>query len=157
MVDAAAKHKGISFLEVYQNCNIFNDGAFDSFADRSVRADHVLYLEHGKPMIFGKERNKGIRMNGAHPEVVTLGENGITENDLLVHDINLTDPSVAFMLARMEYREGSEFPQPVGIFRAVERATYEDMMSDQIEAAISKQGLGSLEKLINSGDTWTVE
>jgi 2-oxoglutarate/2-oxoacid ferredoxin oxidoreductase subunit beta len=157
MVDAAAKHKGVSFLEVYQNCNIFNDHAFESFTDRSVRQDRVLYLEHGKPMVFGKERNKGIRMNGAHPEVVTLGENGITENDLLVHDIHLKDPSVAFMLARMEYREGAEFPQPVGIFRAVERATYEDMMSDQIDAAISKQGLGSLEKLINSGDTWTVE
>ncbi len=157
MVDAAAKHKGISFLEVYQNCNIFNDGAFESFTDRSVRQDRVLYLEHGKPMVFGKERNKGIRMNGAHPEVVTLGENGITEDDLLVHDIHLQDPSVAFMLARMEYREGSEFPQPVGIFRAVERATYEDMMTDQIEAAIGKQGSGSLEKLINSGDTWTVE
>jgi 2-oxoglutarate ferredoxin oxidoreductase subunit beta len=157
MVDAAAKHKGVSFLEVYQNCNIFNDGAFESFTDRSVRQDRVLYLEHGKPMAFGKERNKGIRMNGAHPEVVTLGENGITENDLLVHDIYLTDPSVAFMLARMEYREGQEFPQPVGIFRAVERATYEDMMTDQIEAAITKQGLGSLEKLIDSGDTWTVE
>jgi 2-oxoglutarate ferredoxin oxidoreductase subunit beta len=157
MVDAAAKHKGISFLEVYQNCNIFNDKAFDSFADRSVRADHVLYLEHGKPMIFGKDRNRGIRMNGAHPEVVHLGENGITENDLLVHDIHLQDPSVAFMLARMEYSEGSEFPQPVGIFRAVERATYEDMMADQIEAAVSKHGPGSLEKLIHSGDTWTVE
>lgn len=157
MVDAAAKHKGVSFLEVYQNCNIFNDHAFESFTDRSVRQDRVLYLEHGKPMVFGKERNKGIRMNGAHPEVVTLGENGLTEEDLLVHDIHLTDPSVAFMLARMEYREGSEFPQPVGIFRAVERATYEDMLTDQIEAAIGKQGAGSLEKLINSGDTWTVE
>jgi 2-oxoglutarate ferredoxin oxidoreductase subunit beta len=108
-------------------------------------------------MVFGKERNKGIRMNGAHPEVVHLGENGLTENDLLVHDIHLQDPSVAFMLARMEYREGSEFPQPVGIFRSVERPTYEDMMTHQIEAAISKQGLGNLEKLINSGDTWTVE
>jgi 2-oxoglutarate ferredoxin oxidoreductase subunit beta len=157
MVDAAAKHKGVSFLEVYQNCNIFNDGAFEGFTDRSVRQDRVLYLEHGKPMVFGKERNKGIRMNGAHPEVVNLGENGITEDDLLVHDIYLQDPSVAFMLARMEYREGSEFPQPVGIFRAVERATYEDMMTDQIEAAVAKQGPGNLEKLIHSGDTWTVE
>ncbi len=156
-VEAAARHKGVSFVEVYQNCNIFNDGAFDAFADRSVRSDRVLYLEHGKPMVFGKERNKGIRMNGAHPEVVTLGENGLTENDLLVHDIHLQDPSVAFMLARMEYREGAEFPQPVGIFRAVERATYEDMMTDQLEAAVAKQGPGSLEKLINSGDTWTVE
>lgn len=154
MVDAAAKHKGISFIEVYQNCNIFNDGAFDSFTDRTVRPDRVLYLEHGKPMIFGKERNKGIRMNGALPEIVTIGENGVTENDLLVHDVYQKDPSVAFMLARMEQ---PDFPQPVGIFRAIERPTYEDMMEDQIGAAIAKSGPGSLEKLINSGDTWIVE
>lgn len=154
VVQAGAKHKGISFIEVYQNCNIFNDHAFDSFAERSVRTDHVLYLEHGQPMIFGKERNRGIRMNGALPEVVTIGENGVTENDLLVHDIYLKDPSVAFMLARME---APDFPQPVGIFRAVERPTYEDMMMDQIEAAIAKSGPGSLEKLLNSGDTWVVE
>src|SRR6266850_5761991 len=154
VVQAAAKHKGISFVEVYQNCNIFNDHAFDSFAERSVRNDRVLYLEHGKPMIFGKDRDRGIRMNGAHPEAVTIGENGITENDLLVHDIYLKDPSVAFMLARMEQ---PDFPQPVGIFRAVERATYEDMMMGQIDDAIAKSGRGSLEKLINSGDTWVVE
>src|SRR6266571_8118051 len=150
VVEAGARHKGISFIEVYQNCNIFNDHAFDYFAERSVRTDRVLYLEHGKPMIFGKDRNKGIRMNGAHPEVVTIGENGITETDLLVHDIYLKDPSVAFMLARMEQ---PDFPQPVGIFRAVERPTYEDMMVDQIDMAISKTGPGDLQKLINSGDT----
>jgi len=154
MVEAAAKHKGVSFLEVYQNCNIFNDGAFDYFAERSVRQDNVLYLEDGKPMIFGKDRNKGIRMNGAHPEVVTIGEDGITETDILVHDINLQDPSVAFMLARMEQ---PDFPQPVGIFRAVERPSYEKMLTDQIESAIAKSGPGSLEKLIYSGDMWTVE
>jgi 2-oxoglutarate ferredoxin oxidoreductase subunit beta len=154
MVDAAAKHKGISFIEVYQNCNIFNDGAFDYFAERTVRPERVLYLEHGKPMVFGKNRDKGIRMNGALPEVVTIGENGITENDLLVHDIYVKDPSVAFMLARMDQ---PEFPQPVGIFRAIERPTYEDMMTDQIEAAVAKAGMGNLEKLINSGDTWLVE
>src|ERR1700716_1402457 len=154
MVEAAAKHKGVSFLEVYQNCNIFNDHAFDYFAERSVRQDRVLYLEHGKPMIFGKDRNQGIRMNGAHPEVVTIGENGITEADILVHDINLEDPSVAFMLARMEQ---PDFPQPVGVFRAVERPSYDQMLGDQIEAAIAKSGPGTLEKLLYSGDTWTVE
>ena len=154
MVEAAAKHKGISFLEVYQNCNIFNDKAFEYFTERSIRSDRVLYLEHGRPMIFGKDHNQGIRMNGAHPEVVRIGENGITENDILVHDIYLKDPSVAFMLARMEQ---PDFPQPVGIFRAVERDTYEDMMAAQIETAISKQGRGQLEKLIYSGDMWTVE
>src|ERR671920_2007360 len=98
-VQAAARHKGVSFVEVYQNCNIFNDGAFEYFTERSLRSDHMIYLEHGQPMIFGKERNKGIRMNGAHPEVVTIGENGITVDDLLVHDVTLKDPSVAFMLA----------------------------------------------------------
>jgi 2-oxoglutarate ferredoxin oxidoreductase subunit beta len=154
IVEAAARHKGVSFIEVYQNCNIFNDGAFDYFAERSVRQDKVLYLEHGKPMIFGKDRNLGIRMNGAHPEVVTIGENGITEADLLVHDINLEDPSVAFMLARMEQ---PEFPQPVGVFRAVDRPSYDQMMADQIESAITKSGPGTLEKLIYSGDMWTVE
>src|ERR1043165_9620256 len=154
-VEAAAKHKGVSFIEVYQNCNIFNDGAFEYFAERSVRSDNMIYLEHGKPMVCGKNRDKGIRMNGAHPEVVQLGsETGLNENDLLVHDIYLKDPSVAFMLARMEY---PAFPQPVGIFRAVQRDTYEDMMAKQIETAIAKTGPGSLEKLINSGDMWTVE
>ncbi len=154
VVEAAAKHKGVSFVEVYQNCNIFNDGAFDYFAERSVRQDKVLYLEQGKPMIFGKDRNKGIRMNGAHPEVVTIGENGITEADLLVHNIELEDPSVAFMMARMEQ---PDFPQPVGIFRAVERPSYDQLMADQIETAISKSGAGNLEKLLYSGDMWTVE
>jgi 2-oxoglutarate/2-oxoacid ferredoxin oxidoreductase subunit beta len=154
MVEAAAKHKGVSFLEVYQNCNIFNDGAFDYFAERSVRSDKVLYLEHGKPMIFGKDRNKGIRMNGAHPEVVTLGENGITEADILVHDIHLQDPSVAFMLARMEQ---PAFPQPVGVFRSIVRPSYDELLVEQIDSAIAKSGPGDLEKLIYTGDMWTVE
>jgi 2-oxoglutarate ferredoxin oxidoreductase subunit beta len=154
MVEAAARHKGVSFLEVYQNCNIFNDHAFEYFTERSVRQDRVLYLEHGKPMIFGKDRNLGIRMNGAHPEVVTIGENGITEADILVHNINLSDPSVAFMLARMEQ---PDFPQPVGVFRAVERPSYDQMLAEQIEIAIAKSGPGTLEKLLYSGDMWTVE
>src|SRR4051812_13480516 len=154
MVEAAAKHKGVSFLEVYQNCNIFNDGAFDYFAERSVRSDKVLYLEHGKPMIFGKDRNQGIRMKGALPEVVTIGENGITEADILVHDIHLEDPSVAFMLARMEQ---PDFPQPVGIFRSINRPSYDQLLVDQIDSAIAKSGPGSLDKLLNTGDMWTVE
>ncbi len=154
-IEAAAKHKGISFVEVYQNCNIFNDGAFEYFTDRQVRTDNMIYLEHGKPMVFGKNRDKGIRMNGAHPEVIQLGsETGLNENDCLVHDTHLADPSVAFMLARMEY---PAFPQPIGVFREVQRDTYEDLLAHQIEEAVSQRGTGSLEKLINSGDTWVVE
>src|SRR5260370_38193228 len=105
---------------------MFNDGSFDYFGERSVRQDNVLYLEDGKPMIFGKDRKKGIRMNGAHPEVVTIGEDGITETDILEHNINLQDPSEAFMLAGMEQRD---FPQPGGIFLPVERPSYEQTVS----------------------------
>ena len=100
MVEAAARHKGVSFLEVYQNCNIFNDHAFDYFAERSVRSDKVLYLEDGKPMLFGKDRNLGIRLNGLTPEVVTLG-NGITFDDLLIHDERAEDPTLGFLLSRL--------------------------------------------------------
>ncbi|MBC7933328.1 MAG: 2-oxoacid:ferredoxin oxidoreductase subunit beta, partial [Rubrivivax sp.] len=152
MVNAAARHKGISFVEVYQNCNIFNDGAFDSFAERTARPEGVLYLEHGKPMVFGKNRDKGIRMKGTRPEIIQLGgETGLGEDDCLVHDMHEKDPSVAFMLARMEF---PDFPQPVGIFRSVERETYEDLMAHQIEDAVARQGRGQLEKLIHSGDMW---
>lgn len=155
MVTAAAAHKGVSFLEVFQNCNIFNDGAFESFAAREARPENVLYLEHGKPMVFGKGRDKGIRMNGTHPEVIHLNsETGLTEDDCLVHDVHDKDPSVAFMLARMEH---PDFPQPVGIFRDVERETYESLLAGQIAAAMERQGRGQLQKLIHSGDMWTVE
>jgi 2-oxoglutarate ferredoxin oxidoreductase subunit beta len=155
MVEAAAKHKGVSFVEVYQNCNIFNDGAFESFTERSVRPERVLYLEHGKPMVFGKNRDRGIRMNGTRPEVIELGsETGLNENDCLVHDMHIEDPSVAFMLGRMEH---PAFPQPVGIFRDVRRETYEDMMAHQIEESVARQGRGQLHKLIHSGDMWVVE
>jgi 2-oxoglutarate/2-oxoacid ferredoxin oxidoreductase subunit beta len=155
MVTIAAAHQGVSFVEVYQNCNIFNDGAFDSFAAREARPENVLYLEHGKPMVFGKNRDRGIRMNGTQPEVIRLGsETGLNENDCLVHDAQLKDPSVAFMLARMEH---PEFPQPIGIFRNVQRETYEDLLARQIEQAVSRQGRGQLHQLIHSGDMWTVE
>ncbi|MGB8508460.1 MAG: 2-oxoacid:ferredoxin oxidoreductase subunit beta, partial [Pyrinomonadaceae bacterium] len=155
VVQAAARHKGVSFVEVYQNCNIFNDGAFDSFAERTARPENVLYLEHGQPMVFGKNRDRGIRMSGTLPEVIQLGgETGLNENDCLVHDAHVHDPSVAFMLARMEH---PNFPQPVGIFRDVQRDTYEDLLAGQIETAIAQKGAGSLEKLINSGEMWTVE
>ncbi len=155
VVNAAARHKGVSFVEVYQNCNIFNDHAFDSFAERSVRSDKVLYLEDGKPMVFGKNRERGIRMNGALPEVIELNaETGLNENDCLVHNAGEHDPSVAFMLARME---APTFPQPVGIFRDVQRETYEDLLVAQIDTAVAKHGRGQLEKLIHSGDMWVVD
>jgi 2-oxoglutarate ferredoxin oxidoreductase subunit beta len=153
-IEAAARHKGTSFIEVYQNCNIFNDGAFEYFTERSLRSDNMIYLEHDQPLIFGKSRDKGIRLRDGSLEVVTLGEDGISTRDLLVHDVHHADSSRAYMLGRMTQ---PDFPQPVGIFRDVERPTYEEGVNAQIERAVAKQGRGQLEKLINGGDVWVVE
>lgn len=153
VVERLAQHKGSGFVEVYQNCNIFNDGAFKSFAERDVRDDKTINLEHGKPLIFGKEKNKGIRLKGLHPEVVTIGENGVTVDDLLIHDETSPEPNLAYVLGRMQY---PEYPVPMGIFRAVEKPTYEDLMAEQISSVISAKGPGNLEKLLNSGETWVI-
>jgi 2-oxoglutarate ferredoxin oxidoreductase subunit beta len=148
----AAAHKGTAYVEIYQNCNVFNDGAFEYATDRNVRSDHVLYLEHGKPLLFGADRKKGIRLNGTTPEVVELG-NGINVDDLLIHDERAVEPTLAYLLSRMRH---PEFPEPVGVFRAVERPTYDELLLGQIRQATEKKGRGELKKLLNSGDTWTV-
>ena len=153
VLERAARHRGTSFVEIYQNCNIFNNGAFDYATDKATKDDATLYLEHGKPLLFGKERNKGIRLHGMDPEIVTLGD-GITEDDLLFHDEKAPQPSLAYLLTRMHY---PEFPEPMGVFRAVERPVLEDLVHDQIARAIEKQGAGELEALFASGDVWTVE
>ena len=111
MYERAGFHHGSAFVEVLQNCNIFNDGAWKDFTDREFREERMLVLEHGKPMVFGKDRDKGIRLSGLRPEVVQLG-NGITEADLLVHDETAEDPTLAYLLSRMWW---PEFPVPVGI------------------------------------------
>ena len=150
---AAGRHKGSAFVEIFQNCVIFNDEAFKDVTDREFRPEHCLNLEHGKPLIFGKERNKGIRMKGTHLEVVTLGAGGVTEQDLVIHDEKHPDPAYAFLLSRMEM---PAFPAPVGIFRAIERPTYESLMEDQIRRAEAK-GKGTLKELLNSGETWEIK
>jgi 2-oxoglutarate ferredoxin oxidoreductase subunit beta len=151
-LEKAGRHRGGAFLEVLQNCNIFNDGAHREFTDREVREDRTLMLEHGKPMIFGKDRDKGLRLNGHQPEVVTIGENGITEADLLVHDE--TDPLISFMLAHIYW---PEFPVPVGVIRRIARPTHDQMLNDQLVQATATRGAGDLRKLLNAGETWTVE
>ncbi|MGD9634023.1 MAG: 2-oxoacid:ferredoxin oxidoreductase subunit beta [Pirellulales bacterium] len=149
----AAEHPGVSFVEVYQNCNIFNDGAWEYATNRDSKSDTTLELEHGKPMIFGKNRDKGIRLNGMDPEVVELGK-GITEDDLLFHDEKAAEPSLAYLLSRMRYEDG--FPEPIGVFRSVDRPRYDVMVNEQISQAVSERGVGDLNKLFNSGDTWQV-
>ena len=127
-----------------QNCNIFNDGAYRDFTEREVREDRMLVLEHGKPMIYGKERDKGIRLNGLHPEIVELGKDGVTEADLLVHDEEAEDPYLAYMLSRMWW---PQFPVPVGVLRRVQRPTHDQLVVGQIDDAITKSGAGDLGKL----------
>ncbi len=149
MLKRAHAHRGASYIEILQNCNIFNDGAFNELSDKQIKADYQLVLEHGKPLIFGKNRNKGIRMNGQRAEVVELG-NGITEKDLVVHDE--TNLALAFMLANFE----PPLPTPIGVFYAVERPTFEEAVNKQLEEAKAKQGPGDLQSLLNRGDTWVV-
>jgi 2-oxoglutarate/2-oxoacid ferredoxin oxidoreductase subunit beta len=149
-----AAHKGAAYLEILQNCNIFNDGAFENLTEKDARSEHVVQLEHGKPLIFGKNRDKGIRLNGLDLEVVQLG-NGVGEKDLLVHDEKHPRPAYAFLLAHMEHRPG--FPTPIGVLRSWEDVPrYEDLISEQIQQVQARRGKGNLDKLLNAGDTWEV-
>ena len=148
----AAEHPGASFVEVYQNCNVFNDGVWDYATDKVTKHDTVLELDHGKPLIFGKAKNKGIRLNGTHPEVVELGK-GITEDDLLFHDEKAPEPTLAYLLSRMRH---PEFPEPIGVFRDVDGPKYDVELNRQLTAAREKKGEGDLNALFNSGETWTV-
>lgn len=148
----AAEHKGTAFVEVYQDCNVYNHGAYEWASDRKTKDDNVIYLEHGKPLVFGKEHNKGIRLNGTTPEVVELGK-GVTADDLLIHDEKDPNPTLAYLLSRMHY---PHFPEPMGIFRDVQTPAYEELLLKQIADATKKLGEGTLEALFNAGDTWTV-
>jgi 2-oxoglutarate ferredoxin oxidoreductase subunit beta len=151
----AARHQGSAYIEILQNCNIFNDGAWEGVTEKDARSDNVVQLEHGKPLIFGKKRDKGIRLNGFNLEVVELG-NGITENELLVHDENHPRAAYAFLLAHMEQRPG--FPTPIGVLRAWENVPrYEDVTNQQIRDVIAKRGHGDISKLLKAGDTWEVK
>ncbi len=149
----AAAHKGTAFIEVYQNCKIFNDGVFDYTTDKSTKSDNVLYLEHGRPLIFGKDRNKGVRLHGLDPEVVQLGS-GVTPDDLLIHDEKAAEPSLAYLLSRMVH---PDFPECVGVFRAVERPTYGAVLDHQIEEVVKARGPGDLAELLTGDETWVVE
>lgn len=152
VLERAAHHKGTSFVEVYQDCNVFNSGAFFYASKKDQKSDNIVYLEHGKPLIFANG-TKGIRINEmSRPEIVALGK-GISEDDLLFHDEKADEPSLAFMLARMRH---PEFPEPMGVFRDVERPVYDDEVEKQVQATIESKGEGNLEDLFNSGDTWTV-
>jgi 2-oxoglutarate/2-oxoacid ferredoxin oxidoreductase subunit beta len=155
MIKRSYEHKGSSFLEIYQNCNIFNDGAFEIFTEKSSKANEALFLEQGQPLIFGAEKNKGIRLNGLRPEVVQLGE-GVSADDLWIHDEK--DFFKAQLLVRLFDNPASEnhFPRPFGVFFSASRPCYEDQMQQQMEQALAK-GKGSLSKLLRGKETWVIE
>jgi 2-oxoglutarate/2-oxoacid ferredoxin oxidoreductase subunit beta len=149
----AAEHKGASFVEVFQNCNIFNDGAWDHVKEAATKKDNTLQLEHGKPMIFGAQSNKAVWMNPQtwQPEVIELAE-GDTRQPL-VHDENRPDASLAYMLSRMQF---PECPVPLGVLRCVQRPVYEDGIAQQVKTAQKAKGTGDLRSLYLSSDVWTV-
>ena len=156
MLTRSHQHKGTSFLEIYQNCNIFNDGAFEIFTEKSSKADEVLFLEHGKPLIFGAAANRGIKIDGLKPVVVELG-NGITADDLWIHDEN--DFYKAQVLVRMFDNPANDghFPRPFGVFYQTQRACYEDIMQMQIDEIIATKGTGDLDKLLKGREVWEIQ
>jgi 2-oxoglutarate ferredoxin oxidoreductase subunit beta len=147
-----SRHKGTSFIEVYQNCNIFNDGAYDHLTDKATKSDNVLILQHGKPLVFGKENDKGIKLDGFKPVVVSLKDGKNSINDVLIHDEKSRE--LAFILSELTEYPG--YPTPIGVFLDIERTTYDAEMAEQIQAAVKKSGKGELEKLLFSGNTWNI-
>jgi 2-oxoglutarate ferredoxin oxidoreductase subunit beta len=150
----AALHKGTAFVEIYQNCVTFNDGAYDFLTDRDTRDDVQLRLEHGRPLVFGKARDKAIRFRDAVPEVVMLGQDAVSEADLTVHDAHAASSGTAYLLSLLA---APEFPVPLGVFRSVAAPTYEALDEELRATARARSGRGRLEQLLGSGTTWTIE
>jgi len=150
----AAKHKGTSVIEVLQNCVIFNDGIHDVVTGRDVREDRTITLKHGAPMIFGKDNEKGLILDGLKLKVVRLGENGITEKNLLIHDAREPNPGIQYMLANMRY---PEYPMALGVIRSVDGKTYESDVEEQIRGVQKNSKIKCMDDLMNSGSTWKVE
>ena len=152
VLERAARHRGAAFVEIYQNCKVFNDGVFDYATDPTTKADSVVYLEHRRPLLFGQDRNRGLRLNGFDIEMVTLG-GGMSIDDLIIHDEKAEQPNLALLLGRLS---GPEFPECLGVFRAVERPTYADQLLQQRVLAQKRRGLLRLEQLLAGDETWVV-
>jgi len=152
LIDRGAKHKGTSFIEVYQDCNVFNHQAWFYATQKDTRAENTIVLEHGKPLVFGADDDKGIRRNGDKVEVVSLGDEFSAE-DLLVHDE--TNLAQAFLLSQLYH---PEFPEPIGVFYVDNtRPSYDEQLFDQINKVIESKGKADLQKLVTGSNTWTVE
>jgi len=150
----AAKHNGTSVIEVLQNCVIFNDGIHDNIADKEVRDDRTLILKHGQPMLFGKENDKGLILDGLKLKVVKLGENGITLKNILIHDALEPNPGIQYMLANMSY---PEYPVALGVVRSVSAPTYDRSVHNQIDEIKKTAKIKCMDDLLMGGSTWKVE
>jgi len=150
----AYEHKGSAFVEIYQNCNVFNDAAFEAITAKDSRADMLIDLKHNEPIRFGADQQYGVTLSAfGECEIVEVADVGIEK--LIVHDETRSDPSLAFALSRLA--SGPTMPTPIGVFRSVDRPTYEDEVSMQLAVATETRGPGDLAKLLSSGGTWTVE
>ena len=157
MLTRSHQHKGASMLEIYQNCNIFNDGAFEIFTEKGTKPEQALFLEHGKPLIYGTSQQKGIKIDGMKPVVVDLTDGSVSADDLWIHDEN--DFYKAQALIRMfdnPNQQGTHFPRPFGVFYETERACYEDVMALQLEEIIATKGKGDLDKLLRGKEVWEI-
>jgi 2-oxoglutarate/2-oxoacid ferredoxin oxidoreductase subunit beta len=150
----AARHKGTSVVEVLQNCVIFNDGIHETTTGKEVRDDRTIILKHGEPMLFGKEGDKGLILDGLKLRVVKLGENGVTEKNILVHNAAEPNPGIQYMLANMRY---PEYPVALGVIRAVSGPTYENDLENQITEVGKVSKIKNMDDLLNSGSVWKVD
>jgi 2-oxoglutarate ferredoxin oxidoreductase subunit beta len=149
----AHEHQGSAFVEIYQNCNVFNDGAFEGITAKEARADMLIQLRHGEPIRFGTDNERGVILNAfGECEIVEVADVG--EDRLLVHDETREDPALAFALSRLS--SSPTMPTPMGVFRSIQRPTYEGEVQRQLVGAVERQGPGDLHKLIGTGATWEV-
>jgi 2-oxoglutarate ferredoxin oxidoreductase subunit beta len=154
MMKRASEHFGTAFIEVFQNCNIFNDGAFEIYTEKETKADNVLVLEHGKPMVFGKNREKGIILNGLEPEIIELDKGNASINDVWIHDEFDKNSTRAHIISQLSEKPG--FPMPIGVIRQISKTTYDHDFHNQIETIKKEKGKGDLKKLLFSGNMWEV-
>ncbi|MFA6570008.1 MAG: 2-oxoacid:ferredoxin oxidoreductase subunit beta [Bacteroidota bacterium] len=153
LLERAATHKGFAFVEIYTNCVIYNDGAFDLFTNKTTRKENTVMLEHGKPLIFGENNDKGIKLDGFRPTVVSITDGKYSADDLLVHNEN--DSTLAFVLANMTY--APELPRPLGVFQAIERPSYDYKVTAQIEHYMKTPGAGDINALMRGEDSWEIK
>ncbi|HRE10390.1 MAG TPA: 2-oxoacid:ferredoxin oxidoreductase subunit beta, partial [Ignavibacteria bacterium] len=156
MQDIIAKgkgHKGTAFIEIFQNCNIYNDGAHELYTEKDTKPDHTIYVENGKPLLFGAKKDKGIKLNGFRPEIININDGVHSINDVIVYDE--TSKELAMIVAQL--CDFEDFPVPFGVLYKVQKPVYEEQMEEQITDSIEKLGKGSLEKLLFAGNTWEIK